>query len=284
MDIWFPFNFRTFQSWAHRVLATGTISRSRRSCFSVSRAALARLVGLFFAANLAVCGGQVLAAIAFYVSCRLLHASWLWAFTGAVLFGMSRFAFAHELHHINVIYYWYVPLGLVVVEWLATGEGIQFKEWRFRFALLVGFITGTGHVYYTNLFAQLVLLAGLVQALRHGCRHAWSKALPAVLVAGTALGTGMLMNLNTIVYQFIHGYNPGAIDREYLWLEIFGLKFIDLVVPPPDHRLPVFAQWGLSHLHEAYLSWGEMPPTGYLGVVGLAALAWLGGVFIAPWA
>ena len=222
----------------------------------------------------------MLAAVAFYVSCRLLHASWLWAFTGAVLFGMSRFAFAHELHHLIVIYYWYVPLGLVVIEWLATGEGIQFKEWRFIFALLVAFITGAGHVYYTNLFAQLILLAGLTQGLRHGWRHGWFKTLPAVLIAGVALGTGVLMNLNTIIYQCIHGYNPSAVLRNYGYMEYFGLKFNDLFIPPPGHRFPLFSEWGVSHLNVGAVSWGENIDASYLGVMALVATGWLGIVTV----
>jgi len=236
---------------------------------------LARIVGLFAAANLAVLAAQVLAAVFFYVACRLLHASWVWAFAGGIVFGMSRFAFAHELHHITVIYYWCAPLCFVVVEWIASGEGIQFRDRKFLFALLVAIFTGLQNVYYTSLFAQFVILAGLLQGWRYGWRRGWSKALPAAAILATTLATGLLMTLNTIIYQWVYGYNKFAIDRSYMWLEVYGLKFVDLVIPPPDHRLPFFAHWGLSHLGEAFLSWGEMPPTGYIGLLGLAALTWL---------
>ena len=48
---------------------------------------LARIFGLFAAANIAVLLGHVLAAVAFYIACRILNASWVWAFAGALIFG-----------------------------------------------------------------------------------------------------------------------------------------------------------------------------------------------------
>jgi phosphoglycerol transferase len=235
---------------------------------------LYRIVGLFAAANLAVMMGQVLAAVSFYVACRLVHASWIWSFAGGIAFGFSRFAFAHELHHFIVMFYWYVPLAMVVVEWIASGEGLKLGERRFYFALIVAFITGAHHIYYTNLFIQFIVLAGFV----HGWRCGWTKAVPAMAILDATLAGGFLMNINTIVYQLTHGWNAGAIVRTYYCVELFGLKLVDLVVPPPEHRLPVFAQWAAHHLGETFLSWGEMPPTAYVGLVGLAAMVWLAAV------
>jgi len=83
------------------------------------------------------------------------------------------------------------------------------------------------------------------------------------------------MNLNTIFYQLANGGNSGAIVRSYKWLEIYGLKLVDMVVPPPDHPFPPFAAWGAGYLKETVLAPGEMPLSGYLGLVGLAAMAWL---------
>jgi hypothetical protein len=232
---------------------------------------LARGVGIFAAANFAVLLGQVLAVVGFYTACRLLNASWIWSCAGALVFAFSRFAFAHGLHHLTVAYVWHVPLCLVVCEWLMRGEGIKLGERRFGFALIVAFITGVQNVYYTYLFVQLVFFGGLIQAWRRG----WRQALPAAAIIGTSAAAFALMNLNTIVYHMVYGENVAAVVREYRWLEIYGLKLVDLVVPPPDHVLPPFAAWGANHLKEVVLSPGEMPPTAYLGLLGLGALAWL---------
>jgi phosphoglycerol transferase len=232
---------------------------------------LAGLLGLFAGLNLAVMIGQVLAALAFYLAARLMGIAWHWALAGALIFAFAHFAFAQGLHHLSVSYYWHVPLCFLVAGWMMRGEGLQVGDRKFLFALAVGLITGVQNVYYTNLFCQFILIGGLVQAWRQG----WRRAVPAALVLITTATAFFLMNLNTLVYDLIYGTNPQAVVREYRWLEIYGLKLVDLMVPPPDHIFPPCAAWGAHHLREAYLSFGESPPSGYLGVMGLGAAAWL---------
>ncbi|MCE0498945.1 MAG: tetratricopeptide repeat protein [Methylacidiphilales bacterium] len=226
---------------------------------------LARVTGLFTAANCSILVGQVLAALSFYAATRLLGCSWVWSFAGGLIFGFSRYAFNYGLH--NVTYYWHIPLCLVVCEWIFRGEGIRLGERRFVFALVIAFVTGVQHVYYTNLFAQFVLFGGLLQGYRRG----WKAALPALAIVGSAAVAFLLMNFNSILYALVYGRNENAVVRSYQWLEIYGLKLVDLVVPPPDHRLGVFASWGAAYFKEDILSPGDC----YLGLTGLAALAWL---------
>ena len=214
---------------------------------------LAEGMGIFAeGANFAVLLGHVLAAVAFYTACRLLNCSWIWSFAGAFAFAFSRFAFAHGLHHLTVAYEWHVPLCLLVCEWLLRGEGIRLGERRLIFALFVAFVTGVQNVYYTCLFVQFVFFGGLLQGLRRG----WREALPAAAIIGTATGAFLLMNLNTILYKLVNGAASGAVVRNYHWLEVYGLKLVDLVVPPPDHAFPPFADWGTNHLSEVMLSPG----------------------------
>lgn len=151
------------------------------------------------------------------------------------------------------------------------GEGIEFGSGRFRFALLVALVTGVQNIYYTNMFAQLVLIGGLLQGWRHG----WRAMLPSVSIVAAMAGAFLLMNANTFAYHLVNGGNSGTLMRNYHWLEIYGLKLVDLVVPPPDHPFPPFAKWAAVHLKEVVLSPGESPPSAYLGVLGLGALAWL---------
>jgi phosphoglycerol transferase len=232
---------------------------------------LSRMIGLFPAANFSLMLAQVLAALAFYGVCRALDCSWAWAFAGALIFAFSRYAFAQGLHHVLLVYYWHLPLCLLVCAWIFRGDGIKWGERRFIFALVVAIITAVQPVYYTNLFVQFVLFGGLLQARRHG----WKASLSALAIIGATVATFLLMNANTIVYSLVYGGNDGAMVRAYKWLEVYGLKLVDLVVPPPDHPFPPFAQWGAAHLKEVVLSPGELPPTGYIGLAGLGALTWL---------
>ena len=236
---------------------------------------VAKFTGIFTAANFATLLEDVLAALAFYTACRALGASWLWAFTGGIVFAFSRFGFSHGIHHIPTAYVWHLPLCLLVFHWIARGEGIRFRTQRFIFALAVGLITGVQNPYNTNMFCQLVLIGGVVAWWRTGDWKQWRAGLPALCVIGAAAAGFIFVNSNTFLYHLLHGGNPGAVVRPYKWLEIYGLKLVDMVMPPPDHRFGPLAFWARNHLTEIVLQPGETPPSGYLGIVGLAALAWL---------
>jgi hypothetical protein len=232
---------------------------------------LANLMGLFPAANFSVMLGQVLAAVSFYAACRLMQASWIWSAAGGLIFAFSRYAFSHGLHHVSILYFWHLPLCLVVCAWIFQGAGIMFGERRFMFALVVAVVTGVQNVYYTNLFVQLVLFGALLQASRQG----WKASLPAISIVGATAAACLLMNANTILYAILHGANSGAVVRNYQFMEYYGLKLVDLVMPPPSHRLALFAAWETGYAPQTILSKGENPTSAYLGIIGLSATAWL---------
>jgi len=232
---------------------------------------LANIIGVFAAANLTVLVGQVLAAEAFYLACRVLGANWIWAFAGAVVFAYAHYAFAHGFNHIIIMYYWHVPLGLLVTEWIIRGKGIHFGEKKFIFALIIAVIFGIQNQYFCNLFAQLVGLGGLVQVFRRG----WREVLPVLAISATAVACFFLMSFNTILYGLLYGPNTEAVVRIYRGLELYALKLVDLVMPPPDHRFPAFASWSANHLADVLLPPGEWPPAQYIGLIGIAAMVWL---------
>lgn len=268
--VW-PFQFTDIPELGTPYVANWDDFPSAEKLLTTFPGVLARFIGIFAAANMAVMVGCILATVSFFAACRLLGYSRIWSFAGALVFGFARYGFAHELHHYTLGYFWHVPLGLVVCRWVATGEGIDFRERRFIFAVVIAFLTGIQNVYYTNMFAQFVLFGGLVQWRRRG----WRASLPAAIIIGVAASGFFLMNLSTFLYHHYHGPNTGAVIRAYKWLEIFSLKMVDLVVPPPDHHLPLFARFGAWHALGAVLPLGELPPAGYIGLVGIAALLWL---------
>jgi phosphoglycerol transferase len=80
------------------------------------------------------------------------------------------------------------------------------------------------------------------------------------------------MSLDTWTFAWWHGPNRGSLVREYKWLEIYGLKLVDLVVPPITHRSGLVAMAARGH-HQAAPLLDEQ--SSYLGIVGLAAVGWL---------
>ena len=229
---------------------------------------LARFIGLFAAANLAVLVSQVLACVCFYITARLLGCKWWWSFAGGIAFGFAQFALARSLHHLTIMNYWYVPFCLLIAGWITRNELGEYRGRRYVFALLTSWVVGMQNPYYTNMFLQLTLLGAFYQYFRQGWRPVFQAG---GLVAASAFGF-FLMNLDTFAYRLMHGPNTGALVRPYIWLELVALKFMDLLVPPPDHPL-------LGSLGEAYYKMVafpcEVPPSCYLGLLGIACLVWL---------
>ena len=241
---------------------------------------LARFIGLFAAANVAIMVAQVLACVCFYLAARMMNCKWYWAFAGGIAFGFAQFAFARSLHHLNVTMYWYVPICLLIANWITRNEMGGLGQRRYRLSLLLSFLIGMQNPYYTNMFLQLVLLGAFYQYFRQG----WRPVQQAAGIVGAAACGFFLMNINTFAYHLSHGKNPGAVVREYKWLELSALKFVDMLVPPQDHSLLGWignAYYGLAGreydpaVAKMVAFPSEVPPSCYLGIIGIACLIWL---------
>lgn len=229
---------------------------------------LARFCGLFAGLNLSLLLGHVLAAVTFFFVARALDCLTPWAFVGGLAFGLAPYIFAQSPHHITVAYAWHVPLFLLVWKWVATDPGLIWGSRRFQQAIGIAIVAGLQNVYYTNIFCQLTLLGAATLVWRTGSKPPLRSA---VAVIGAAAVVFALMNIDTWTYRSANGANAAAFSREYKWLEIYGLKLVDLLVPPSTHHATTFAQFGNRHRAAAVLQ----DEGSYLGLVGLAALTLL---------
>ena len=229
---------------------------------------LAKCCGLFAGLNIGMLLGHVLAAVTFYVVARYVGCEMIWSFVGALAYGTAPFLFAQSPHHITCVYAWHVPLFLLVWRWVAAEPGLAFGTRRFWGAVAIAVVTGLQSPYFTNVFCQVTLLGAFTLFLRD---RSWSALKAAIAVIGAAAVAFALMNVDTWTYRFANGANPGAVVREYKWLEIYGLKLVDLVIPPVTHRAASFAAFAARHRAGAPL----LDEGSYLGIVGVAALALL---------
>lgn len=243
---------------------------------------LGGLFGLFAGLNVGTIVAHLSAAAAFYVVARWEDCDRTWAFVAALAFGLAPFIFAQSPFHITTEYVWHVPLFLPIWRWIATEPGIVWGSRRFWFAVVVGCITGLQSPYWTNIFCQLTLLGAGAMYWRH---RSWPAFRSALAVIGAAAVAFALMNIDTWTYRLVNGPNPGALSREYKWMEIYGLKLVDLVIPPVTHHSNAFAAFAIKHKIGNPAQ--GIPPASplqdegsYLGIVGLLALGWLAGTAV----
>jgi phosphoglycerol transferase len=237
---------------------------------------LSRTFGVFPGMSIGMLIGHWMAAITFYAVARHLDCAPRWAFLGGLAFGLAPYIFAQSPHHFTVQYCWHIPLFVPIWRWVSTDPGLSWGSRRFWFAMGVAFFTGVQNQYFTNIFCQLTLLGALVLWARGGSRASLHSALAVIAVAAAGF---CLMNVDTWTYGLAHGRNTGALVREYKWLEIYGLKIKDLVIPPPWHRGAWFADFSVRHRQLAPLL---DEAASYQGIVGFGCLVWL--IATAVWA
>lgn len=229
---------------------------------------LCRVFGPFAGLNLALLLGHVLGAVTMFAVCRAGGAARPWAFVAGLAFGLAPFLFAQSPHHVTVAWAWHVPLFILAWRW-AGDPAVVPGDRRFLGAAAIGVVAGVQNPYYTNVLCQLALLAGAVSAWHGG---SWRRLRTAAAIVGAAAVAFGLMHLDSLAYAWAHGPNTGGVVREYKWMEIYGLKLVDLFVPSTGHRSATLAAAALRHRAGAPLL---DEGASYLGLLGLGCLVWL---------
>ncbi len=231
---------------------------------------LARGVGVFAAANLALLLATVSAALAFYGCARWLRARWEWAFAGALLFAFTFQTFSRGLPHLFLVFAWTVPPALLVCGFVATSRRLQLRSGSGIFCLAIAAVIGVGNPYTLFLFLQLLAWALVAQWLGARRRENLRVGLAALAIAGLAF---------LIVESHVWLFTPdtGAASplvRNYGATERYALKPIELFLPPAGHRWDALAFFG--HRYVRWSDWrnGEAFAP-YLGLVGTVGFAWL---------
>ena len=226
---------------------------------------------IFAALQLGLLANHLLAALGLYGVARHQGASRAWAWAGGLAFGLAPFLFMQSPHHLGAVVCWHIPLFIPVWKWVSRDGGLAPRSREFVAALVIGGITGTLCVYFTLVFCQIVLLAALIGFAR--TRNWQGLFCAAGVIGATALGFAV-MNADTWAYRLQHGPNPLAVLRDYRWLEMYGLKVVDLLIPPVDHWVPALGEYARRHAGRTML----IDEGSYLGVAGLLCLLGLAAV------
>ncbi len=243
--------------------------------FYLGMGLLARVIGLFPAANAGVLFGHLLAAVSCYAACRMLRCRWEWSFVSALAFALSPYLFFRSLPHVMLAYAWHVPLVLCAGWWLSTSHGLRPGSRRFWATVAIAGVTGLQNAYYTFLLIQLAGVAFVAQALRRGRRR---QIVMPIVFAGVAMAGWLFGNFDSLYFQATAPHSTVNTARPYAELETYALKPIALTAPLPNHRWEAWAEWGQAYrrntspFNEANLA--------YLGLTGIGAVVALAGVSI----
>ena len=196
----------------------------------------------------------------------------------ATAFALAPYHFLRGESHLFLASYYAVPLSMGLLVMVLRGEpvwGLGRSANRLlalvsgqgvRTALIL-VVLGSSSSYYSVFFIALLSFTGLIVLFRD---RAWRRFSGAVaLGAGTVVV--MLANmLPDMLYSWQNGANPAGLERGRGETEFLALKFAQLILPWPGHRVGALAN--LRHQYDtAYLSLGEQPALGAIAAAGFLA-------------
>lgn len=231
---------------------------------------LARIVGVFTAANIALLMASVTSALSFYACARWLRVRWEWAFAGALLFAFTCQTFHRGLPHLFLVYSWTVPLALLACGMVAASRRLRLPGWGGGFCVATAVLIGVGNPYILFLFLQLLGWALIAQW--------WGpRRRENLMTGGIALAVAIAAFF--IIESHIWLFTPDTaatspLVRNYGSTERYALKPLELFMPPASHRWEALAFFGNRYVRWSEWRGGESFLT-YLGIVGIVGLVWL---------
>jgi hypothetical protein len=227
--------------------------------------ALARVIGVFAAANVGLLLAQITAAVAFYFTARWLRCRWEWAWVGAVLFAYTYHTFHRGLPHFSFVFTWTVPIGLLAVWLIAQSRRLEWRSSGAVVCVVAALGLGVSTPYNLLFWGQLLVWALVVQWL--GTRR--RANLQIGLFTG-ALAVAAFFVTNAEVWLYVEDSDAvPLLTRNYGGTERYALKPMEMFIPPKFHRWDWLAFFG-----ERYWRWSDWRGEDYLpylGIVGIVA-------------
>jgi hypothetical protein len=200
----------------------------------------------------------------------------------AVLFADAPYHLFRGEIHLMLSSYWSVPMGAYLILSVLDGrtmftrrrEGFGvLRRWltlRNLFLVIVCMAIGSLGVYYAMFTALVLLPAGCATAVRS---RGWTALVHAIMLCAVIGATTFANDLPSAIYRHEHGVDAIVAHRLPEESELYALKFVEMVLPVPDHRIPA-----LSRLRAKYDSTAPVVGEGAqqsLGIVAALGLIWL---------
>lgn len=247
-----------------------------------------------------------LISLSSYLACRLLGIAKFAAVSIAILFSFTSFRIGW-MFYAFLANYFAVPLALVPIFWILTGEFRQYfspeqavrsginsllRSRKFWISLVCVLLVTLSDGYYA--FFTLLLL-GFVTAIRavYGDIKSPASLLAPLLLITTLISVALAVSLPLTSYQRAHSeefYPDGKVDPSMIKhpfeAEVYSSSLKLLVAPIPEHRIRKMGQLGqfmIDTSNEAR-KFPQSKPMISLGTIGsfllLACLTVLGIVIL----
>jgi len=226
---------------------------------------LAKFCGLVATGHLAVLLAHLANVLTFYFCSRTLGHRAPFAACAALLFAFSHYNLSRGLSHLSFMLSFTAP-AVLLVSWLigSSREFLRHRRWQV-FCLATAAVTATGNPYYGLMLVMLFAMALLYQALTSRRAENLLTGVAALFVWGLVTGACH----HPAIARMLTGERK-VLVRSYESTELFALRPIEWMVPPPYHRLPGAAQFTQEYGRFTHFEGEHF--SSYLGAIGIAGL------------
>lgn len=224
----------------------------------------------------------ILVSLSSVYVCRNLHYSMGISVFVSILYAFSPFMQARYAH-LWLTPYFMLPFSCLLALKIVRGEIIDgknpfWKDINFYRALLLSFccaFTGFYYAFFTCILFAIAIVIRIINMEKGGLKK---EIYPLFFIAGVMLGciTNVIPN---VIYWIKNGFNPESeiATRGIGDAEIYGLKFVQLILPRQEHRISFFRE--LSNKYSVYYPLVNENATSSIGIVAaigfIASLIWL---------
>lgn len=164
------------------------------------------------------------------------------SFTIAVLFTAAPFHFYRYLVHATLSNYMYFAITMYLALYI-LGIVKEEKKWKICFCCI---LSGLGYGYYYAFGLMILAAAYVMKWIRSESGKEALKKIWVFLLVAAAIFVGLLPK---IIYGLLYGSNHAVGNRRAVEQELYGLKIIQMLLPPDYSRFEF-----LNAMNRAYTS------------------------------
>ncbi len=216
-----------------------------------------------------------ISALGGYVGSHLLGLRRVTAVSTAVLYAFVPYHGLHGAPHLYLIMYPVLPVvvGLVVRELInpISFPGVKHAREAINLSqlfILTGVFAGASGLYYA-FFSMGILVVGIVLSILQRGRIQAIWRMLVMLMA--ALVTVSIQFVPILWFQYVKGPNLDILKRGAFEVEYYSLRFIDLILPVPNHPLSALGEFTARNT-SAYIPGEGTSYLGFIGAVGTVVL------------
>jgi phosphoglycerol transferase len=198
---------------------------------------------------------------------RQFRLSYVPALFCSLLYAFLPYHFLRNESSLNIAAYYVVPLAVLVVLWVSR-EKLAPRTKKFIVSVLICILLGSSGVYFPFFFCFLLLVGGVVGALK---LQSMRPAIMAVVLTAITAGMVVINLAPSLVYKYRHG-DAHVMTRGPAEAEKYGLKISQLVLPITGHRVGVLDRIKDFHDRNSQVSEDDGSSLGLVSAIGFLGL------------